>query len=172
MNLAGHSARNIHAWLFSFGDLLTLMLCFFVVLLLNSQKHTAPKEPLQIQTEVIQQKLGTSFALANEEKVVSFALSSFTDLNNLASESLHELISTLNHEQFNWDYVQISSCSMLSEGTSALSWFASLRRALLIKRQILDARRVNVDVRLLGTFCNLLSVQNAVSEVRFFRVNS
>lgn len=162
-------------WLISFGDLLTLLLCFFLSIVsfgpLNPNVEL-PKSDLTTRTNSsalpAEQKItrpGTRFALKTHgrfaaarhfgELKLQIAEEEYTDLGGRLYEAAQQrLIKAVKSDSYRVVAAEVSSCSALSSERSG--WFQSVSRALEMRRQLVDAgiSAQAVKVRVLGSNCS------------------
>ena len=107
--------RNAPAWYVSFGDLLTLLLCFILSLICYGHIKVIPASDVTAQNDNKnlksgqQQEVGTSFAnrsleagSVNNLPELRFVSADLTenDLSDTAKEALHELLEQNHSERF------------------------------------------------------------------------
>jgi len=140
-------------WLISFGDLLTLILGFFVAVVSQTPLNPAFKPPIN-QESLLQNGVeipkseagtvaGTQFAKAKAKKQVfkGFILRlSERDFvqskNSLRRRAQYQLKKRVRLVAYRLSTARIESCT---EGLGNQSWLGSIERTLLIRRQLLDA---------------------------------
>jgi hypothetical protein len=161
-------------WLISFGDLLTLLLCFFLSIVsfgpLNPHA-TLPKNELTARSDSTpstsaykKTPAGTGFALKTHgrfaaarhfgELKLQIAEEEYTDLGGtLSEEAQKRLESAVKSSGYSVLAASVSSCSAL--GSVSSGWFQSISRSLQVRRQLVDAgvSAQAVTVRALGSSC-------------------
>jgi len=149
-------------WLITFGDLLTLLLCFFLAIIsLNSQKIK------ELVTKRTISSPGTLLAQPTSgEKRLWLTLSE----NEVESDNLNSLLKTKlaglsKAEKIEIADVYIEVCDLSEEFNDEWKWHSSLERVLTLKRQVVDAYRLPnlkmVAERVLGPYCQGLSKKGA-----------
>jgi flagellar motor protein MotB len=144
-------------WMITFGDLLTLLLCFFCALLtLNANKLD---RLAKLSTE---QEPGTLLASFNEddEGRAWLSLSELDEAKDLKGVLLKQQGEhpTLKNAEIADIYVEV--CNRAIDKPEEWSWHQSIQTALQLKRQLVDDLKVGeeqVALRVLGPRCDGLS---------------
>ena len=156
-------------WLITFGDLLTLLLCFFIsawatVRMKNSQ--SADVTPLK--HERIADKAGATVDLtlngtriAEDSIGITSPLLRFRaedfrgDPEKLGPEARSKLGKVVDYRDFRWN---LEVCSREEEVNNSEKWKISQRRALYLRSQLIDSglEPEMIGVRVLGPNCNFL----------------
>ena len=147
---SAHDGTN-RGWILSLGDLLTLLLCFFVSaiaagyhksssnLSVTTDNDTGFRQP--VESEQARTGTGTSIApfevVATEERLgpESFVGSTVLRLEPSAAARLRSNIESVRMVVG----ITVSSCGGGQESQPQRSWFEALRRGLEVRRQLLDA---------------------------------
>ncbi|MEZ4753955.1 MAG: flagellar motor protein MotB [Bdellovibrionota bacterium] len=165
-------------WLVTFGDLLTLLLTFFVMsIAIGGQNETATAENIQknqISTkensqleeiEVIPRLVklsGTNIAiqtLRTPLKEVGLDESDFnTESDHLTAKAAQRLRAILSARKDEFSTVRLELCGGLGGYATEVSWYKSISRALFVQSQLVDAgiSKSQLAIRPLGPHCELL----------------
>lgn len=149
-------------WLVTFGDLLTLLLCFFLAIItLNAQKIKG----LSSNEDQISRGIGLAQPLGREERLwLGFPSGGVTPegIRDALRRDL-EIHPRLKSKAITDVYIEI--CDRNTETPMEWRWHGSLEESIPLKRQVIDAlnlkSEVPVGVRILGPLCEGLSVSNA-----------
>ena len=149
------SSRKTPAWYVSFGDLLTLLLCFILSLICYGHIKVIPASEVTPQnnkdslSSEKNETLGTSFATNSLEvgsgvkvlPTLSFAITDFDDgkLSETKEAELAEMVEAHGSEQF-----LVRSCSVSDGYYKALEQALTLRQTLL--RQGVAAKKQRVEL--------------------------
>ncbi|MCB0339681.1 MAG: hypothetical protein KDD53_08755, partial [Bdellovibrionales bacterium] len=144
-------------WLVVFGDLLTLLLCFFVSVLtlhpIGETKHS--KQTSENTAEISSahsvepdnaelEKSGTVIAQLESQEVlkrkVLLSELDFGDANEEHRGNLELLKNDLIREGYKLRSVQVSVCGHQEGAREELSWYVSMERSVRIKSQLVDIR--------------------------------
>jgi hypothetical protein len=177
------------AWLVSLGDLLTLLLCFFLAVVSMSPLNPAveremkaaqnqsdmvsdaplPAEgPVQMPDKAAMSAAGTPLAksiheseLAGPAVNVEFTASDFPGREfTLMSDAVLKLKREIDANVYPVREVLIESCGGESTaGRQASGWNESVRRAFILRGQLIDSRIADsiIKVRLVGGNCKVLN---------------
>ncbi|MCB0311063.1 MAG: hypothetical protein KDD42_07500, partial [Bdellovibrionales bacterium] len=167
-----------NTWLVSFGDLLTLLVCFFIAILSASPMNpanstSASSVSAQNYDEKVRRWLrstsrlrsGTTLANYTDETGPNSDLIKLRiDLGNqsflqngvtLEPKTRRQLKRVIALQGYELQTAAISSCS--TEGGAALekAWFVSMDRALEVRRQMIDTGVANkrIELEVVGPFC-------------------
>ena len=166
-------SRAARGWLTSFGDLLTLLLCFFLL-----QFSTTPKENSVPGGEVVENhdqsqehatagltpygwsprgtllaKPSTGSPLVEREfRREMFSQETF-ELNEDAGEELKNLVIPVGYEI---DRAFITTCGDRTDQSESLAWTAATGRALSLQRQLVDVgiSQRKLEIEVLGPHCS------------------
>lgn len=156
-------------WEMTFGDLLTLLLCFFVWLIPFSVQHATEKRhsnqdiseenivPRNSEGEIAAH--GTPFApsaMRDNQVEVRFAAQDFAENDfSLAPEMKGHLKKQLLSGDYELNSVLVESCA---GAENSEPWFDSMQRGLMVRGQLIDAgfRPGALRLRLLGPHCSAL----------------
>ncbi|MDC0359073.1 hypothetical protein OAO01_09675, partial [Oligoflexia bacterium] len=159
-------------WLTTFGDLLTLLLCFFLCVITFSPPTTQQETPLhntssrnltRNQPEAVEPKpdqpAGTLIApLMSEFKALEIR---FTEADyiegttRLSGSALARLRNEINSDGYRAMEMLIAACAPDHSAGSAQSWFSSTGRVFNLRGQLLDARMdtTGLQLQVLGAQC-------------------
>ena len=132
-------------WLVSFGDLLTLLLCFFVTIIAQS-----PLNPRSAKSEALREKqeAGTEFAPSVSRSLFKTLTLSQQDFQKDSGGIAQALKSSVILDGYEVSKASLSSCS---PGVGETSWFEATKQALSLRRQLIDAGvaspRIEISVR-------------------------
>ncbi|MDZ4785048.1 MAG: flagellar motor protein MotB [bacterium] len=153
------------SWMITFGDLLTLLLCFFISLIsFNGTKIKGLVEKRHqnnsgTQIAKIDRETKPRWVSFSSEEVNSDALMGILKERILAVSSKKEIVITDS-------YLEV--CSRNDELPAEWNWHESMTQALKIKGQIVDSfslQSESVKVRVLGPNCGALNGKKTDSEV-------
>jgi len=172
-------ARSQMRWLVTFGDLLTLLLCFFLSIVsfgpLNptqrvlEEEVTKPDEPInpvmppEIDSEQVS---GPTIALTNSdtmETLLRFTEQDYVGGGELfTSEASEKMRSELEPEGYEVESVVVESCYGKPEYPDGRSWFMSVSRALGLRSQLIDAgvSPASISIRTVGYRCDAIREQD------------
>ncbi len=145
-------------WMLSFGDMLTLILGFFITIL-----SFRTYDPQQIKEIGRQQQIqnGTSLAKDKESPQLTFAFTE-KDYQQNAAEEVSGVAELINQRIKTVTYkvtgASIETCDDRTEGLEGQSWFNAMGRSLALHRQVIDAGIAPelVKVRSTGPWCSVL----------------
>ncbi|NLF25097.1 MAG: hypothetical protein GX589_05495 [Deltaproteobacteria bacterium] len=176
---AGFYARDVgirpgtsSLWLVSFGDLLTLMLCFFLSLIafgplnrgfqMESAKLTLETrkaiQVLKVPRELARQP-GITIAFSRDGKPslkIAFGEEDFQkEREELLPTVLERMVSIVKSVQYDISEVKIEACRIDARGSAGGGWQAGSRMALGIRSQLLDAgiKSASLKLRSPGGHC-------------------
>ena len=156
-------------WLIGFGDLLTLMLCFFLSLVafgpLN-QADRQEREALTPEAKKMIQMLKLPIRLATQSGItIAFSMDGYPRLNfdftedefaaeGLAAASLARIVNTINSVNYEIREIRLEICTRRKQGGEG-SWSESSLKALGVRSQLLDAgvKAESIKIRSLGRYC-------------------
>lgn len=158
---------GIQDWLFSFSDMLTLLLAFFLYLIALSPigpgSERRPTNPLSDGIPLAEGKVPVEV-----QRVVGAGPEAITAHQELSAETLEAVKNVVSLSGYRLSEMVVESCAPLpqSGNTDAqeVSWFVSLSRTQAIRRQLIDALGVEaatVSVRPVGQWCSALSVEQS-----------
>lgn len=155
-------------WLTSFGDLLTLLLCFFLsILSLNPFPATKSSEVPAVERS--KQQTGTTLANASKEvkkrEFLIYSHSAGADEQAFLKEVRGMLTASNIEQSHSITSVSLEGCSDELEQFEGESWFVSMDRTLSLYRQLIDVGVVSERIVLssVGPWCKKISSkQNAV----------
>lgn len=183
MKKSGKQQKNL--WLVSFGDLLTLMLCFFLSLVAYGHVKPASSGPDVASTNCNDRQSDPNCVASNPEKVDGTSLANYQISSTSAGETL---IFNFNENDFEaetgqlklmaYDRVKtvvetkeyvpktvfVEVCSTVgSDG----GWFDSLKRAVAIKSQLFDTDRfkLHLNIRSVGPYCESIEQAETTQQV-------
>ena len=163
------------AWLISFGDLLTLLLCTFVLVLATNDSESAPQlghnqaNLLNIQSarehsahNRPQSETGTSLAFQLDSepwRTLDLVQSDFNFIKGtLSAEALGKLRGLLESVTYPILQVQIEACGPGAVAPDIQSWNTSFEHALLTRSQVIDmdVSPKLLRIRVVGPHCDSL----------------
>ncbi|MCB0317512.1 MAG: hypothetical protein KDD56_02060 [Bdellovibrionales bacterium] len=163
-------------WLVSFGDLLTLLLTFFVMTIAISGKGATedtdkttltPKNPAEVVEHQRQAEIfvlsGTKIATypyRTEVREIGLREIDFnTEADELTQDAKKRLRQVLTTRKDVLSPVRLEVCGGLGGYATEVSWFKSIGRALFVSSQLFDAGipKALLEVRPLGPHCSLLN---------------
>ncbi len=170
-------------WLTSFGDLLTLLLCFFLATLsgsslnplspagierIKSGNHSSfmlklysSKQPLAYGTSIAQLSDGVL------ELTATFFSDDFVTLGETLSQNAERRFPDVVPSGYTLEAVEVSTCYPSETGSISTSWLGSITRAKALSRQLIDRGFGSIREEILGPNCRTLGKQSAVAEIRF-----
>jgi hypothetical protein len=159
----------------SFGDLLTLLLCFFVAIVAyhtkgdpnQSEKNrvTSENNTIKIDPGAMYQKRelsGTPLANlteSSESLVLRFEPADYNGLQEqMTDEAKRWFQKAIQSDDYNLSVVRLEVCGNTPPGQGSSGWLVSMRRALDIRRQLVDAgfSTEGFELELLGADCSKL----------------
>jgi len=167
-----------HSWATSFGDLLTLMLCFFLIIIVSSRQEELQgadsvdvttrtyegiqKEPIFSQKASLKQTNGISFAKPKSVPAVYELL--LTESNILNSSELIRKISDIRSFLIEGEgkelsfRVVIEACDLSQTGDEGAGWLSAMKKVLVLRSQLIDSglNKESFRIRALGGHCNLI----------------
>ncbi len=169
-------------WLLGFGDLSTLILCFFLALLIsspvnpayrrgNSQLGVEPGDgPFEAQAKIEtvfsdSVKPGTELAkpISDESYKELILLRSYYDEEmNIASLLQKSVLNGIDLGVYEVSELSIETCSPNEGIPKETDWYLSLSNALSTRRQLVDAgiRSKVIEVGVLGPWCEVLKFKD------------
>ncbi len=160
--LVQQSTTSNELWLVTFGDLLTLLLCFFLAIItLNAQKIKG----LTKSQDEISRGIGLAQPLGREERLwFGFNAGEVTpDRIKDTLKSNLELHPRLKSKAITDVYIEV--CNRNDEAPVEWRWHEALAESISVKRQVIDALglkpTVSVGVRVLGPRCEGMSTQQS-----------
>ncbi len=150
-------------WLTSFGDMLTLILCFFLTVVSLGPLNTASARNNEDKLTKNKHNLGTTIAKSEEDelrKEISFEETVFSSNPDNQIFGLSELVNELiDTETYRIKSVSIETCNAELETKEGQSWHVSMQRALALNSQLIDTKIATpkVSLRAVGPWCALLA---------------
>lgn len=157
---AGTARPGSSAWLVTFGDLLTLLVCFFITIISHSTFN-----PADGVAEGVKADSGTAIAILPVETPDSLELSlRFRERDFRANgvrmqvSARRRLKKAVNLEGYALTNGVIESCAKAADHNEEGNWALSVRRAFSLRSQVIDAGLTaeGVALRFLGESCGLL----------------
>lgn len=161
MNIIGFSGveKGVNGWLTTFGDMLTLLLCFFLSLVGSGQamrSGTSEKTLLDSNVSTTNNS-GIPIANYNQEIEPLYKVSIFESDLILGGQGVEEKLKLLksHRKSVRSDSVGvvISTCLASVQSGSSDSWRVSQERAQRLESQILDARIEAPALAIRGPWC-------------------
>lgn len=165
-------STTVASWWVSFGDLLTLLLCFFLALvgfgtLRISVPATLSNEPGRGNSELGQAKFisqgdGTPFALYESEPVVvslRYAERDYAaDQEMLTAEAAGKLKTEVSKSPYDITAVHVETCATVPGKGAGHSWLHAMSRGMALRSQVFDAgvSAELITLRVLGGHCEVL----------------
>lgn len=184
--MSGSRARTY--WLVTFGDLLTLLLCFFVAMVSLSQHSVTdseaavagpelqpPEKTEQTIVPPLPASRGVEIALTIDNRDLKELLLQRSDFNDplpvLSEAGLKKVQKAVEAITYTLDEVIIETCNADENVKPETAWHLSVVLGLGLRRQIVDAvnRPVSVAVRSVGPWCDTIDdLENgAISRIQF-----
>ena len=158
---------NNNIWLISFGDLLTLVLCFFISVISISPLNPEIKSKIQSGTQLAHNNKEIERAGA-VKKDLTLSISEndlFPLVNKITNEGLERLKKLIPKDTYNIKGIRIESCKRGPAGNNAEKWSQSASLISELRSQLIDDlisyKGENIDYRQLATDCQ----ENTVARV-------
>jgi len=160
---SGDTAVGHRNWLLTFGDLLTLLLCFFIAMVSFSDLNTSPQKK-EYQAKSVDYKAatqpemnsgrlssnGTTLALNEVRQESKSASDSFEeywfvekDFSNLVTDidprSAEELKRRVTRLDYRAKQIEVQTCDAKNQLHDGTSNEVAVLRALALRRQVIDA---------------------------------
>jgi len=171
-------ATGVNHWLVSFGDLLTLLLCFFITILsFGGMKPEGSTDKLGINggTQVDAafsresndggNPAGIELAVLSDreadykEVTLNFEESDFSQSGEVLTEAaLAGLKRQVTQDGYTPDRALLQTCADREAGSAEYEWYLSLGRALFLRSQLIDAgiSPQALRLRVAGARCEVL----------------
>jgi len=161
-------------WLYSFGDLLTLLLCFFVAIISTTYTQQRPPEIVTPQSESDLLKQGlpeerSGIRIAAEERGTEFVLTQDAFVENgsaLTATTVERLTETLVAVLSQLQVLEIDVCDQTQESTDATRWFAALQRAEVMHEWFVwrGVPKSQIAVVVRGPHCDVMRAHRQLPE--------
>lgn len=180
LNLDQESESAHESWLVSFGDLLTLLLCFFISSISLSPFGKSVQVPDNISVIegsaesqdkiVLALEAGKPFADTKQQltqREFGFSEMDFTDNSRLNLESLNRLKAQAIKLIGEYPDLEIQTCAQ-SELGSEQNWNLALLRMEKLRGQLIDSGIYPKSIRyeVLGTNCQILG-NDLIAKIKF-----
>lgn len=157
-------------WLVSFGDLITLLLCFFICLVSFSPINPANSSNTAVQgdnsesnnqhtdTEDSGTAIADTLPHSGKNKILLFEQDFAIETGSLVPSALLALKKGMVREGYEIDQAMISACGGKSVLNDDQAWRQAMSRVLAVRRQVFDGRteELRLALRTVGGFCELL----------------
>lgn len=187
----GRRTVGPHLWLVSFGDLLTLLLCFFLSIITFGPLGSGPRklpsnglDPQVVQSKVdlrgtqTARESGTMLAIHDSGSMQIELMLTEADFKKtpfeVNREAWNRLQSEIALDSYGDGAVVVETCSSLHGSASAKARFISMSRALAIRSHLIDAGlgSSSLKLRSVGEFCSVLrgrtiDDENIVARITF-----
>lgn len=165
------------SWLLSLGDLLTLLLCFFLCLVASSplnpsyhrgnpvlDKEIGDDPYPAVPTVESQFESGTPFAISfNGATYKEFTLlqNHFGDSGEFSNESKISALSVMDLDRYELEKATIETCTPAEGGARETDWYSALNHALSTRSQLIDSGidEKRIEVSVLGPWCGVLGAR-------------
>lgn len=151
-------------WLVSFGDLLTLLLCFFISLIALSP----PKiEQLFTSSESSGTQSASQPHIEALDRRFVFSSNEVNDSKRFVAEVRSRLEKAVDLKTYDISTAKLEICYWDETATNEEMWLAALGRSIDLKRHLLDTIDSDdgVAVRIVGPLCNVLRQSSTEEEV-------
>jgi hypothetical protein len=177
MNATETAESSSNQWLVSFGDLLTLLLCFFISVFALYQPNesngsssaitstaTAATTVATAGTGIAKNELQRLFPFTGFELL--FKAEELKEGTDLVRRQLEDLIKSKGYKHA---AVLIEGCSSADGQGNSANWQRAWRRVDWLHRQLIDAGGVPDEVRkrVVGKHCGLISKSGAAVRMIF-----